>query len=314
MAAAAFISGDWGTTHLRLVLCDSQGAALEIAEGPGAAAVSGAFADTFLALTALWRRQHGELPAVLCGMVGSSFGWIKVPYVHCPARGEDIARALARVDKHDAVIAPGLLCKNRFGAPDVLRGEETQILGAIRAEPRLRHGRHLICLPGTHTKWVVLEDSIVRDFLTAPTGELYAIIRQHSVLIGATETSRAQGSAFARAVRHCMRQSCVDVLHLLFECRSRQLLGDLSPMDASDYLSGLLIARDVAGAMNLYGHMVSPDFPVTLIGTESLTSLYATALRMLDIESFVLDGAAASRLGCAQLLSFLQGKPCDHAA
>jgi 2-dehydro-3-deoxygalactonokinase len=312
MASPAFIAGDWGTSHLRLALCDRDGRMLAEAAGPGAAAVKGAFAESFIALTTGWRQQYGETPAILAGMVGSRLGWLEAPYVACPAAGKQIVAALQRVVEHDVVIVPGLSCRNRCGAPDVLRGEETQIFGALQAAPRLQRGRHLLCLPGTHTKWVVVEDGVVREFMSAPTGEIYSLLRLHSVLVNTAEICETVSAAFIEAAHHCIRQANVDSLHLLFECRSRQLLGDLPPSQASAYLSGLLIGRDVAGAMSLFGHFVLPDSPVILVGAAPLTALYAAVLRMCKMNSAVIDGNTASRLGCAYLFALTQENAHDR--
>jgi 2-dehydro-3-deoxygalactonokinase len=182
-SAAKFIAGDWGTSHLRLFLCDADGVAHDSNSGPGAAEVSGHFEDVFASSTAQWEELHGALPAVICGMVGSSIGWTEAPYVPCPAHPEQIAEACTALKGGRIQIVPGLSCRNRFNAPDLLRGEETQILGALAREDRLRQGRWLLCLPGTHTKWVVVEDGLVREFFTAPTGELFALLRDRSVLV-----------------------------------------------------------------------------------------------------------------------------------
>ena len=171
MGAENFIGGDWGTSHLRLFLCDGQGALLDSRTGPGAAEASGHFSDVFASLAAHWEGSLGTLPAVLCGMVGSSIGWVQAPYVVCPAIPEEIADACVLLRGGNVHIIPGLSCRNRFDAPDFLRGEETQILGALHLAPILRHGRWLICLPGTHTKWALLEDGVVLvDFKRFRTG------------------------------------------------------------------------------------------------------------------------------------------------
>jgi 2-dehydro-3-deoxygalactonokinase len=183
MGDAAFVAGDWGTSNLRLFLCDAQGVALDVANGPGAAEAHGRFASVFTSLTARWAQSHGPLPAVLCGMVGSNLGWTQAPYVPCPAQPEQIAAACVSLQEGTVAVVPGLSCHNRFNAPDFMRGEETQVLGALGLVDRLRQGRWVICLPGTHTKWVVVEDGWVREFFTAPTGELFAVLRDHSVLV-----------------------------------------------------------------------------------------------------------------------------------
>ena len=132
---AAFIAGDWGTSNLRLALCDEDGQVLEQRKGPGAAESRGKFAETLDALSSDWRGAHGELPILLCGMVGSAFGWREAPYLACPAQTQELVDALVspRADVH---IVPGMKCTNPLGAPDVMRGEETQLLGAMTARWR----------------------------------------------------------------------------------------------------------------------------------------------------------------------------------
>lgn len=152
----AFVAGDWGTSHLRLYLCAANGSLLDTVTGPGAATVRGSWPELMTLLLAPWERERGPLPCILSGMVGSSIGWTTVPYVRCPARPEQVAAGALGIAGSRVHIVPGLSCRNRLGAPDVLRGEETQILGALRLHAPLQQGQQLLCLPGTHTKWVVL--------------------------------------------------------------------------------------------------------------------------------------------------------------
>ena len=123
MADASFIAGDWGTSHLRLFLCDGDGRILERADAAGAAAAAGRFANLFDALVAPWQQRGGPLPAVLCGMVGSSIGWVEAPYVPCPAAPEQIAAACVALRDGAIHLVPGMSCRNRLDAPDVMRGE-----------------------------------------------------------------------------------------------------------------------------------------------------------------------------------------------
>lgn len=298
MSEPGFVAGDWGTTHLRLFLCEGNGRVLDSVSGPGAADVHGDFPHVFDSLLASWRQRHGPLPAVLCGMVGSSIGWTQVPYVPCPVRPAQIAGACLALRDGDVQIVPGLSCKNRLGSPDFMRGEETQLLGALAQEPSLRSSRHLLCLPGTHTKWVALEDGEVRDFLTAPTGELFAVLRDHSVLVHQRDSNESGpgAAAFASGLAEFNRLPDAQVLHRLFECRARRLAGDLSEADAAPYLSGLLIASDVAGALRLFAdYLVGRS--VGLIGTPRLTALYASALRAHGLAGQLIDGSAAALAG-----------------
>jgi 2-dehydro-3-deoxygalactonokinase len=297
MGGAKFIAGDWGTTHLRLFLCDGDGNALDHRSGPGAAESTGRFATVFATQTTDWKAQHGSIPAVLCGMVGSSFGWVQAPYVPCPARPAQIAAACTAIDGGIHVV-PGLSCRNRFDAPDVLRGEETQLLGALSLLER----RQLVCLPGTHTKWVMVEEGQVRDFFTAPTGELFAVLRDHSVLVRPPLGGDAaiDAEAFNAGVASVAAQPDAQVLHRLFECRSRTLSGDLPATAAAAYLSGLLIASDVHGALRTLSSTFVPS-TVVLVGAPELTQLYASACAPMGLDTKQVDGVTASLAGLTQI-------------
>jgi 2-dehydro-3-deoxygalactonokinase len=298
--AKNFVGGDWGTSHLRLFLCDPQGSVLDSRDGPGAVDAGGHFSDVLESLAAHWEESLGTLPAVLCGMVGSSIGWVQVPYVVCPAIPEEIADACVALRGGSVHIVPGLSCRNRFDAPDFMRGEETQILGALQLVPALRRGRCLLCLPGTHTKWALLEDGVVGEFLTAPTGELYAILGEHSVLVGkhACVETQIDAEAFKNGLESFNAFTQAQLLHRLFECRSRQLSGELRAPAA--YLSGLLIASDVHGALQVLASSVETRL-VYVIGSSNLAQLYAAALACHGYEAFRVEGAAASQAGLAQV-------------
>jgi 2-dehydro-3-deoxygalactonokinase len=313
MGDASFVAGDWGTSHLRLFLCDAEGIALDTGSGPGAAEVGGRFADIFESLTARWEESHGVLPAVLCGMVGSSIGWTQAPYIACPAMPEQIADGCVAPRDGNVHIVPGLSCRNRFNAPDFMRGEETQILGALKQEGALRQGRRVLCLPGTHTKWVVLQDGSVREFFTAPTGELFALLRDHSVLVrkpGRVEAAIEMG-AFKEGLADFNSFPQAQLLHRLFECRSRQLSGELAAPNSAAYMSGLLVASDVYGALRVLSNSVI-DRTVTLIGSSELTRLYAAALAIHSYEAHRVDGGTASLAGLVQVHQHLTQQVAAH--
>jgi 2-dehydro-3-deoxygalactonokinase len=319
MGGASFVAGDWGTSNLRLFLCDADGAALDQVSGPGAAEVAGTegagrFAHTFDMLTAPWRASYAELPAVLCGMVGSSIGWIQAPYVPCPALPDEIIDACSALREGVIHIVPGLSCRNRFDAPDFMRGEETQILGALTRMPHLSRGTRLLCLPGTHTKWLVLADGLMRDFFTAPSGELFAVLCEHSVLVRRPKgAGPADLAAFQAGVARFNDFPNAQLLHRLFECRGRQLSGELAAQSADAYLSGLLIASDVHGALDSLSGALA-ERSVCLIGTARLTQLYALALKSHGFEALPMDGAAASLAGLARVQQRLSQPRVTHGA
>ena len=293
MSEAAFIAGDWGTSRLRLYLCDARGSVLARGEGEGAAVPD--CAGRFAAAVAPWDKAHGVLPAVLGGMVGSTIGWKEVPYLHCPAKPEGIAGAALRFEAGGRAIAilPGLSCTGKTGAPDVMRGEETQILGALRLHPALAKGRHLFCLPGTHAKWVAVEDGAVTQFQTALSGELFELLRRHSVLARDGGEVDKDSAALARGLDFVCANPDTDLLHLLFSTRARVVTGDMAKSDAASYLSGLVLGKDIATALKLFDR----DGPVQLICTPALAALYGRVLKAYDVPVAVIDGDAAALAG-----------------
>lgn len=291
MSRAVFIAGDWGTSRLRLYLCDAGGNVLARGEGEGASVPD--CAGRFDAAVAAWDKAHGILPAVLSGMVGSTIGWREVPYLKCPAVPSDIAAAALRFEAGERGIAilPGLTCRGKTGAPDVMRGEETQILGALRLYPNLAKGRHIFCMPGTHAKWVAVSDGAVTQFQTALSGELFELLRRHSVLARDSSEVDVQNPAFMLGLDFARQKA--DLLHLLFSVRSRVVTGEMAKTDAASYLSGLVLGKDIATALALF----QCDGPVQLICTPALAALYGKALSAYDVRSAVIDGDRASLAG-----------------
>jgi 2-dehydro-3-deoxygalactonokinase len=316
MARAALVAGDWGTSHLRLFLCADDGSLLARADGPGVAQARSACADVLDRLLQPWSREHGDLPVVLCGMVGSTVGWTLAPYVPCPAGIEDLAHGCVALRDERLHIVPGVSCRNRLGAPDVMRGEETQIVGAMQLAADLARGRQLLCLPGTHTKWVLPEDGRVVELLTAPTGELFALLREHSILVGDAATASGadtvtDGAGYQRGLSAAAAEPQADLLHRLFECRSRRLMGELAATDSAAFLSGLLIGNDVAGALKLFASARVPK-RVPVIGAPGLGALYARALAAQGREAPMLEGTAAALAGLVRLQQLLPEHSLTH--
>ncbi len=297
---SAFIAGDWGTSNSRFMLCDVDGRCLDTRKGPGAAASRGRFAEVFDAAIAGW----GALPAVLCGMVGSAIGWLEMPYLPCPADLGELADSPGspRAGVH---LVPGMRCTNPLGAPDVMRGEETQLLGALSLVPELAHGRQLVCLPGTHTKWAWLHDGVLQEFLTAPTGELFAVLCEHSVLVREKTTPMEhRESEFERGLAEAAKHSGL-LLHQVFQARSLRLDRQLSAEGAASWASGLLIGTDVGGALGLFGAH-DADAPVYVIGAPRLVESYSTALAKHGRKASGIDGDHASLAGLTQVFKELE--------
>jgi 2-dehydro-3-deoxygalactonokinase len=301
MARAAFIAGDWGTTQLRLYLCDAANNVLETRIARGAAAARGEHEKVLDGEIAAWENSAGALPVVLCGMIGSSIGWVQAPYLPAPADPKGLAAACVSLRAGRVRIVPGVSCRNRLAAPDVMRGEETQILGALVLEPRLSTGKHLICLPGTHTKWVVVNEGAIVEFLTAPTGEIFDLLGKYSVMVRDGGEERATNDqAYEAALQRVRTQPDVELLHRIFEVRSRRLLAELPAEDASSYMSGLLIGSDVAGAARMFAEETRGQ-PVYLIAAPGLIHAYSSALRAFGLKPAVIDGGSASIAGLSEI-------------
>lgn len=298
MTRAAFIAGDWGTSRLRLYLCDGAGAVLDRREGAGAAEPD--CAGRFAAAVAPWDDAHGLLPAVLGGMVGSTIGWKTVPYLACPAQARAVAGAALRFTQagRSIAIVPGLSCTGPLGAPDVMRGEEVQILGALALAPELARGRHLLCMPGTHVKWVEMADGVVQRFQTALSGELFAILARHSVLARDSGPADPESPAFRQGLQAVRDAGAHGLLHLLFSTRSRVVTGMDGAAAAGSYLSGLIVGADVGAGLGLSA--VRPD-RVPLICSPSLAALYEKALAFYGVESAIVDGDDAALAGLVQI-------------
>ena len=304
MNDARFIAADWGSSQLRLSLCDGS-RVLDECSGPGiAAARGGDHAGILTAAIAPWRQAHGALPLRMAGMVGSRNGWIEVPYLECPADAAALRASLQRFHAQglDVAIVPGLACTNPQGAPDVMRGEETQVFGALALQPALAEGRRVLALPGTHCKWVQLEDGRIQRFQTSFSGELFELLRRHSQLVVAAHDQPHDQAYDAESFGFGLRraQAAASLGHVLFEVRSRQLREGMPAAAAMDFLSGLVIGSDVRGALGLLGWQAD-GLEIGLVGAPTLCVRYAQALARQGYATASLDGAQCALAGLRTL-------------
>ncbi|WP_205833256.1 2-dehydro-3-deoxygalactonokinase [Azohydromonas caseinilytica] len=288
-ARPALVALDWGTSSLRAFLMDAAGAVVaERASSQGLRHLPqpghAGFTQALSAIAGDWLRDGPRLPLVACGMVGSAQGWREAPYVGCPADVTTLAAHAARVD--DALgrplwIAPGLLYAPGNEPPDVMRGEEIQIAGALARQPQWAR-RACLVLPGTHSKWAWVEDGRVTTFRTAMTGEVYAVLRQHSLLgqlmsEGESEPAVA-AAAFNQGVERARASRPGDLTHELFAVRTLGLTGRLPGPALADYLSGLLIGHEIVSALAQPGMAAPDEMPLLLVGEAALSRRYAQAL------------------------------------
>jgi len=279
-----FIAGDWGTSNLRLYLCaygnDDSSTILDTRFGPGISEVQGDFEDKFFSLTHDWFNQHGAVPVLLSGMVGANIGWKEAPYLSCPVTVDQIAEGRISFTARgiEFSILAGLRTVNPLGAPDVMRGEELQMLGWMRAQ-KTEIKKQLFALPGTHNKWTLVENNSITNFLTAFTGEMFALLRNNSILVTSQNSLSFNQDVFNQGVAAVAELRDAHLVHALFATRSKQVLGEMASSDALSYLSGLITAADVVGATKLF----EGTKHVIIIGEATLAEHYISALDYFGI-------------------------------
>lgn len=287
-----FIAGDWGTSNLRLYLCEykpnGESQILDTRFGPGISQITDDFEDKFFNLAQDWLDQFGPMEVLLSGMIGSTIGWKDAPYLTCPVNAEQIARGRVQFEARGISfsILAGLRTENPLGMPDVMRGEELQMLGWLALQ-KSQPNKQLFTLPGTHNKWALIENGVISDFLTAFTGELFGLLRNHSILITDQSTIRINDDVFMSGVTAVENMGDAQLVHTLFSTRSKQVLGEIANTDAQSYLSGMIIGADVKGARTLFGDVDG----VTIIGEASLSKHYQLALQHFGVSSNSCDPA-----------------------
>ena len=287
---AALLACDWGSTNLRAWTFDCEGR--EVARRDfdlGVNRLSPGEAGKKFLTEVRPRLEAEHLPALLCGGVGSNIGWRTVPYVDCPADLEAVSGGLLSPDEN-VWIAPGIRCESLSPAGDVLRGEETQALGWVAADPARSRGRHLLCQPGTHSKWLVVEDGRIVRFLSAFTGELYAVLSSHSIL-------RSDGKVHDEAVFEEGLIAAAEgdgLLNRIYSARSRVAGRGADQGSTGSYLSGLLIGAEVAATPRLLG---LEGEPVILLGGPALCTRYSIALGRRKVQFALADGEEAVKSG-----------------
>ena len=289
--SAALVAVDWGTTNRRGYLLDGNGAILDARKDDlGLVNVKdGRFQEAFEILTAPWIETCGAMPALLSGMVGATKGWTEAPYCPLPAGLDELAGSLERAPSDDQIwIVPGVSTRDRIGVADVIRGEEIQAIAAGGQEDS-----SLIVVPGTHSKWVHVREGRIIEFTTFMTGDLFGAILNHTVISQLrVKDSIGDQNAFALGVDVGFSHNG-ELTHVLFGARTRVLFGELAPDAVSDYLSGLLIGAEIAGALSAHGPDVSS---VKLIGSEHLCETYRMALESRGAKVSVVGPCAIGRI------------------
>jgi 2-dehydro-3-deoxygalactonokinase len=286
MDRTALIGVDWGTTSMRLWGFSAAGEiiARKRSEHGILKVADGQFRETLEAVAG--DMLAPDVPILMSGMIGSRQGWVEAPYVFCPADVATLADQLQPVPgTTGAHIVPGVAVREAGGRRDVMRGEETQILGA-----GLGRGRQLVVLPGTHCKWVLIEDGRILDFVTFMTGEMYGALRRHTIL------AKLMPEADAGLDDEAVQRSFVEglsasldgearLMQSLFSIRARGLFDDLEPELAPAFLSGLLIGAEIGEGLALCRRWGVTGIAPLIIGGDVLVARYQAAFRQAGLST-----------------------------
>ncbi len=284
---------NWGSSHFRAYRIAPDGRVLDAVEAPAGIATldRDGMAARMAEVAARWPDVVHRYAA---GMIGSNIGWSDAGYVECPAAPGDVHAALhrVRIGGTEVDIVPGLASRRADGAPDVLRGEETELFGLMASGDLAPRG--LVALPGTHTKWVRIEHGRVAEFLTCMSGELYDRLTAQGLLASIVEGEAHAGEAFAQGVRLGSARA-LGLSSLLFGARARVLRGDLARADAASHLRGVLIGAELADARATFPSFGEQAIP--LIGSAPVRVLYRAALAEFGIETRMVDARDAVSRG-----------------
>ena len=310
---AQLIALDWGTTSLRAyklaagaVVLEQRALSSGIMQLPKTPRVinggecSDGFELAFEEACGDWLDAQPDLPVIACGMVGSAQGWREAAYCETPANVANLGNSLQTLVSLRGTrvhIVPGVIQRSRL--PNVMRGEETQVLGVLQNLPAEAGGDLLIGLPGSHSKWVEVIDGCITHFDTFMTGEVFAVLSEHSIL-GRTQQQGAafDGLAFDRGVQVALSADGeLGVLSTLFSARTLGLTGELAPTAQADYLSGLMIGHELTALAAVQRRRChSVHLPaIILIGNAQLCARYGRALEACGFARVTLAEQATER-------------------
>lgn len=286
MSSATLLGVDWGSTHRRAYWLDAQGTLLaKRHDDQGLLASQGRFAESLRSLAASGPPLASDARVLLSGAVGSAQGWVEVPYLDAPRTLADWARSAQRIDAglpQPVYIVPGCRWRDAHGTPDVMRGEETQLIGAVRLGAAHTESRWY-SLPGTHGKWVLVDAGRITALHSYLTGELFALLTEHGMLAPLTREQIFDDGAFCGGVA-AAGESVLS--HALFRCRAQVVSGDMPARQARSFLSGLLIGAEWHDMKLRW----AGDLPqVWLVAASPLAQLHARAAQLFGIPLHCID-------------------------
>ena len=290
MVDVFLIAADWGTSNFRAFLLDGKGSVLETRQAQSGImkVAQGAFAKEFNRLIGDWLEEYPQVPVLMAGMIGCEQGWSLATHFKLPTGLEALSSALHPVEVapgRTGYIVPGLTTLALGGVPDIIRGEETQVAGVISELPG---GKNLLCLPGTHSKWLIIEDGIITGFHTNMSGELLDVMSGHSIL-GRLMEDRADVDQDAFNMGLVRSTEPGGVLHHLFGVRTQGYYQNIPGSGLHSYFAGILLGHEIKGMLDFFPRPKK----VIVIGGEKIGQSYAAALKHFGIGNELKDGNAA---------------------
>ncbi|GGF76242.1 2-dehydro-3-deoxygalactonokinase [Alteromonas lipolytica] len=302
---------DWGTTNFRAYLLDEQGNCLAEKSAPsGISQINGKFEFTLNVNIGDWLKQYDNLTVILAGMIGSQIGWKNTPYVDCPAPVNGYGQYGVQVEEFNngnCFIIPGMKQDTADGKVDVMRGEELQVIGASLLANDTEEAAY--CCPGTHTKWVKVQQGNITSISTAMTGEMFALLSSHSILANSLDkTSELDEAAFMKGLEYSQQPG--GLLNHIFSVRTQFVTGKQDTSAGAGYLSGILIGHEISAFINANGKDAIGTCHI--IGSSGLSKLYQTAMNHFGISNALIADKDASIAGANSLIQQLKDKLC-HA-
>ncbi len=299
MTKADWIAVDWGTSRLRAFAMSGANVIQAASSDKGMGGLEAKdFEPALLELVEPWLDAGTKTPVIACGMVGAKEGWADAGYnsVPCYPLNQNLLAARTSDPRIDVAIIAGL---SQTSPPDVMRGEETQIVGYLRTNPDFDG---VICLPGTHTKWVRISAGEVVSFMTFMTGELFSLLANNSVLRHTVSSDSIDQSDFLEAVSDAISKPQF-IAARLFSLRAEALLDNLAPVRAKARLSGSLIGVELAAARPYWlGQQI------TIIGAPEISAHYGAALTAQGVEPSTVNADEMTVAGLTAAYEMQRGK------
>ena len=314
MTQELFIAGEWGSVVMRLYLCRDNGKDIEVIDTVTGGGVVGCpdFEAAFFTAVAPWFEAHGALPVILAGMIGSNIGWRDSGYVEAPAGSAEFASRLTTIQVRgvDIHFTPGLKCRNLFGLPDLVRGEEMQVLGWLAGQDDDTPG--LICLPGRHVKWMLTQGRRIASVTTGMHGEIQDLLLGHGLLGKGVDRDAWSETAFEAGLDTIQSDPGLSLGHALFATRGRLVLGEHRPDEAAAFLSGLVIGADIRDWLRaLEGHALG-DRTAMIFGHDATSERYMRAFRRYGAPCQRMDRPSLAASGLGSLLRAVGVTAANH--